>query len=509
MKKNQSIILLLAIVKFTLPFLLQNPGFELHRDEFLYYEQGQHLSLGFLENPPMIGWLSYLSSLCGGGFFMIKFWPSIFGAGTLLITAGIAKELGGKLFSQVIASLGILFSAYMRIHFLFQPNFLDIFFWTLSVYYLLRCIRTQKPICYYQLSTALALGWWSKYSIVFFAAALVLSLMLNHHFHKWKVKHFQGAIAWGMLLILPNIYWQWTHHWPLLHHMRELHDTQLKYLNKTDFIKEQLLMLFPVCFVWIGGLTWLLRNQQYRILGYMFLLVIFFVMMGSGKGYYTLGAYPMLLAAGGVWLESVTKKKIYWRIAVISLICVLSFPFIPVLLPMQPPLRMQQFNERYQLGKLGLLKWEDRKEHPLQQDFADMLGWKELTQKTKLFYQALPDSIQKNTLIYCRNYGEAGAVRYYGNGEAYSKKVICDNGTFLFWIPKDIRFRHLIFIGRDLPGKDDKVFQHFQQVSIIDSIANPLSREFGTKIIFFHNGSDSAWKLAVKGLAVMKAEFGE
>jgi hypothetical protein len=122
------IILLLAAIKFVLPFLLSHSAFEPHRDEYLYYEQGQHLAFGYLENPPLIGLLAFVSSLFGGSFFWLKFWPALFGSFTLLVTAGIVKELGGNLFAQIIASSGILLTAYLRIHFLFQPNFLDIFF---------------------------------------------------------------------------------------------------------------------------------------------------------------------------------------------------------------------------------------------------------------------------------------------------------------------------------------------------------------------------------------------
>jgi hypothetical protein len=65
-------------------------------------------------------------------------------------------------------------------------------------------------------------------------------------------------------------------------------------------------MLLPVLFVWIGGLAWLLKNNAYRIVGFLYLTVILLLMLGSGKGYYALGAYPMLIAAGGFgWKLSV------------------------------------------------------------------------------------------------------------------------------------------------------------------------------------------------------------
>ncbi len=69
MRKETILIITMAAIKFVLPFLLQNPAYELHRDEYLYYQQGQHLSFGFLENPPLIGLMAWISSLLGGSFF--------------------------------------------------------------------------------------------------------------------------------------------------------------------------------------------------------------------------------------------------------------------------------------------------------------------------------------------------------------------------------------------------------------------------------------------------------
>jgi hypothetical protein len=233
------------------------------------------------------------------------------------------------------------------------------------------------------------------------------------------------------------------------------------------------------------------------------------VMAGSGKGYYTLGAYPMLLAAGGVWLETITAKNTAWRYAIVVFILCSSILLVPLLLPVQSPHNMQAFNNRLHLEQAGLLKWEDQENHPLQQDFADMLGWKELTSKTESFYASLPDSMKNNTLVYCRNYGEAGALTYYGRSGDFRSKVICDNGTFLLWIPDRVWFQHLVFIGSDIPGSDDEVFRHFESMQVIDSIANPLAREYRTRIILFRNADDSARVLAARELDRMKSEFGE
>lgn len=499
--------MVLAALKLVLPFFLQDPVWELHRDEYLYYAQGQHIDLGYLENPPMIGLFARISSLFGPSFFWIKFWPALFGALTLIVVAQIIRELGGGIYALLVTGLGMIFTAYLRVHFLFQPNFLEIFFWTLSAFFLVLFINTHHNKYLYLLSAALALGWWSKYSVLFFIAALVIALLLTRYRRLFMRIEFWKAVGLGLLIVLPNILWQYQHRWPLVHHMEELRETQLRHIDKSTFLKEQLLLLLPVLFVWIGGLVWYLRRREFRVLGLTYLGVVALLMMGSGKGYYTLGAYPMLLAAGGVWLEGTTARRRWLRIANVVLILLLSVPLTTILLPMQKPAEMAAFNKEFKLDERGVLRWEDLQNHPLQQDFADMLGWRELAQKSERVYNGLPPGVKKNTVVYCRNYGQAGALRYYARGEEFCSKVISDNGTFLLWIPDSLYFEHLLFVGHRMPDADDEVFQHFGQVRIADSVNNPLSRQHGDKIILFQGADTAAYRIANRGLREMKKAF--
>lgn len=509
MRKENYLLLVLVGLKFALPFILQHPVYELHRDEYLYYEQGQHPDLGYLENPPLIAVLAAVSSLLGGSVFWIKFWPALFGAATLWLTTRLVKEFGGNWYAQLLAALGILFSAYLRIHFLFQPNFLDIFFWTLSAYFLVRFINTDQNKYLYYLAASLAAGWYSKYSVLFLIAALLLALLLTYHRRVFLRRSFWLALLLGALLIAPNLAWQYWHNWPLFHHMQELQETQLQHLNRADFLKEQVLMLLPVVFLWMGGLFWLFRQRSYRVIGYCFLLIVLLIMLGSGKGYYALGAYPMVLAAGGVWAEKMTPRRRWFRIAFPAIILLLSLPFVPILLPMQKPEGMAAFNRNYNLEKLGILRWEDGENHPLQQDFADMLGWKELAEKTERHFQLQPDSAKASTLIYCANYGLAGSMKYYAKDEYFRNKIISENGTFLLWMPNRLYFRHLIFVDDEMPDADDDVLKRFASVKVVDSCTNVYSRQYGSKIFHFQNATDSARIIAMDDIQKAKQKFSQ
>ncbi len=501
------IIIFLALVKFVLPFILQSPVYELQRDEYLYYQQGLHPDLGYLENPPLLSWLGMISSWLGGSIFWIKFWPSLFGSLTLIVTCLASAELGGKRFAQGIAGLAFITGAFLRVNALFQPNIVDIFFWTLSIYFLVRLINTRSDKYIFLFALSLALGFWSKYSVVFVAGSLVLSILLTHHRWLFTKSKTYLAMLLALLIILPNIWWQYQHRWPLIHHMQELQETQLRFLSPADFIKDQLLMLFPVLFIWIGGLVWLFKNKEWRFLGLAYFLVIISLILGRGKSYYSLGIYPILLAAGGLMWERISASRAWLRSTITVLIILLSMPLIPLLLPVWKPEKLAMFYEKRGIAKTGALKWEDQKDHLLPQDFADMLGWKELSEKSEKFYQSLPASVKTNAIIYCRNYGQAGSLKYFINDPELKEKVISDNGSFLLWISPRLEFKDLIYVGRRMPDRDDEVFQHFKKITIIDSVTNKYSRQYGDKIIFFENIDSAGLRLARDGLNEMKEQF--
>ena len=507
MKQKQDtiwwLVILLAVIKFILPFLLIPAVYELQRDEFLYYQQGQHLALGYLENPPLISYLATISSRLGGTECWIRFWPSLIGAFTVIITCRLTAELGGKLFAQLLAGISLITGAFLRIHTLFQPNMLDIFFWTLSIYYLIRFLRSQQTNHLIALAISLALGFWSKYSIAFLAAALLISLLLTAQRKILFQKRVYVALLLALIIILPNIYWQYIHNWPLVHHMKELRETQLQYINKMDFIKDQFLMTLPVVFVWIAGLIWVFKNKELRFLGFTFLFVLTLLILGSGKSYYSLGIYPVLFAAGAVAWQQWTLKLKWLQPVFILLIISLTYLILPMALPIYEPAKLAVLYKKHDIKHV----WEDQKQHALPQDFADMLGHKELTAKTESFFNTQPDSIKNNTLILCSNYGHAGALMLYGKKKDFKNKIISGNGSFLLWMPDSLRFKNIIFVTEQMPGKNFELFNHFEKISIVDSVTNNYSRLSGDKIIFYQHADELANKIANDGLKERKKVF--
>lgn len=481
--KQYRLPLILATCKFLLPFLLQSGEYELHRDEYLYLAEAGHLSWGYMEVPPLLSLLAWISSLFGNGFFWVKFWPALFGALTVWTTCSIVRETGGKNFAQFLAGLCMICGVYLRINFLFQPNFLEVYWWTLLAWLLVRFTHTIAPKYLYLAGLVTGLAFLSKYSILLFAAGIAIGLLFTPLRRAFTKRHIYIAAFIALVIALPNIIWQYSHAWPVIYHMKELRQTQLVNVSSFEFLRDQFLMHLPSCFVWVAGLYYLFfdrRGRKYRFLAWIWLTVIVLLIISSGKNYYSLGAYPMLFAVGAVAIEQWWASGFIWlKYAIPAVTLAIFILLIPILLPVWKPEKLAAYYKGLGGAVESSLRWEDLEIHPLSQDFADMLGWKEMTAKVEKTYAAIPDSMKGRTMVFCWNYGQAGAIKYYGKGKL---PVHTANASFLFWMPEKYQVKNMILVSEAGGKEDDALTRYFSRVSVVDSVTNKFAREAGTRI---------------------------
>jgi len=144
MQNKTRLLYFLALIKFILPFLLVNSFYQLHRDEYLYLAEGHHLAWGFMEVPPMMSFMAWISNHLGAGIFWTRFWPALFGSLTFLLTGKMIFSLGGGYFALLLGFIPFIFSGYIRLFTFFHPNFLDAFFWTLIAFSVIRYIQSRQ-----------------------------------------------------------------------------------------------------------------------------------------------------------------------------------------------------------------------------------------------------------------------------------------------------------------------------------------------------------------------------
>lgn len=500
-------IIPLALLKFALPFLLINEQFSLQRDEFLYYAQGQHPAWGYLENPPLLSWLGTISSWMGGASWTLTLWPSLFGAATLVITALLTAAFGGRTWAQVIAASAFLIAAFVRMNALFQPNCIDLFIWPTCIYLLVRYQQTRKISFWYAFAGTVVVGFYGKYTILFPVAGIALSWLLTANWSYFTSRHTYIAVAGVLLLISPNLYWQYSHNWPIVHHMEELQDTQLKYLSKADFLKDQVLNLLGYFPVWMAGLIWLLTSKTWRWIGYTYLLVIVLLLLGRGKSYYALSIYPVLLAAGGAAWEMLATKRRSLRYVLPALILIGSAPVLPILLPFAPASALAKIYQSLGYAQIGVLKWEDLENHSLPQDFGDMIGWQEMAEKAEKAFRSLPEREQSQTTIVCDNYGQAGALDFYGQSTLFRQNLVSDNGSFVLWNKNPLQFRNLLIIDINAPRPELLAKFRYDRFTILDSVQNPLAREYGVKIMLLEGVDSTLVNFINTNMDTKKSQF--
>ena len=485
MSRKTILLLSFILVKFTLQFVLISPEYELQRDEFLHLDQANHLAWGYVSVPPLTSWISCIILLLGNSLFWIRFFPALFGALTIVVVWKAIEELKGSWFALILGATCILFSALLRLNGLYQPNSLDILCWTTFYFIIIKYVNSENSKWFYVGMVVLAFGFLNKYNIVFLLIGLFPALILSKRII-FNNKHFYFSIVLFLLLILPNLIWQYNNNFPVYHHMQILAKTQLVNVNRWDFLKGQLLFFIGSLFVILASLYALLFYSPFKKYNFFFwslvvtLLVFTFL---KAKDYYAVGLYPIYIAFGAVYLETILKqdwKKYLQPIAI--LIPILFFiPMYRLIFPNKSPKYFANHSETYK--KFGLLRWEDGKDHPLPQDYADMLGWKELAHKTDSIYAMLPAGEQ--TLILCDNYGQAGAINYYSKNKKCN--AVSFNADYINWFRLDKKYTNLIrikeFDNEDIEMKETSPY--FKKSYVAGSITNTYAREHGTTIFVF------------------------
>jgi hypothetical protein len=486
MTKKRIILICFIIAKFLLQYLFYNPAYDLQRDEYLYLDQANHLDWGYLSVPPLTSLISRVIAYLGNTVFWIKFFPALFGVLTIVIVWKAIEELKGKLFALILGATCILFSRLLGLNSLYQQNSLDVLTWTTFYFVLIKYINTQKTKWLFIGAVVFAIGFLNKYNFLFLLIGLFPAIALSLQRKLFAKKEFIVAVLLAMLLILPNLLWQWHNHFPVYYHMKELSETQLVHVNRWDFFKEQLFNFFGSFLIILLAVYALLfyapfKKYTFFILAMIFTLAVFDYL--RAKGYYAIGLYPIYISFGSVFIGEILTDswKRYLQPVIIAIPVLFFIFFFNVFFSNQSPEYIVKNAKEYK--ELGLLRWEDGKDHSLPQDNADMLGWKKLAYIVDSVYSKFPKNEQ--TLILCDNYGQAGAINYYARNINHTS--VSFNADYINWFNMNTRYDNLIRVKEnDGKANELKTSSPFFEIAFIGgSVTNPLAREYGTTVFVF------------------------
>ena len=452
-----------AIVKLVL-HLLTSHGYGYFRDELYYLACAARLDWGYVDHPPLsVALLALNRALLGDSLPALRFLPALAGAAVVFVTGTIARDLGGGRFAQALACVCALVApAYLALSHFYSMNVFDVLLWSLGSWLVVRIVGQESPGLWPVLGAVVGLGLLNKLSMLWFVGGLGLGLLATRERRLLLTRGPVLAALVATALYLPHVLWQIRHGFPTLEFMHNATSYKMASVSVPKFLCDQLLIMQPLnAIVWMAGLGFALRGREGspdRILGVSYLAVFaLLARSGTARAAYLSPAYPPLFALGALGLERVTSTGALARLARILLVALLVLSgaaLLALAVPVLPVARFVWYSAALGLGP----RTEERKQMgELPQLFADMFGWPELAAEVARVFHTLPPEEQARASVYAQNYGEAGAIDFFGPRLGLPPAISGHNNYWL-WGPGERPADTLLIVGGD-PEDHRKAFE--------------------------------------------------
>jgi hypothetical protein len=446
-------------------------------DELYFLACGEHLSWGYVDMPPLTAIQAWAArALLGDSLLAIRLLPALAGVGLVLLTGALVRQLEGGRYAQALAAVAVLVTPfYLAFDSYLSMNSVEPLLWMGCVLILIRMIKTGDTRLWLWFGVVAGVGLENKDTMAMFGFALIAGLLMTPERRLMRSRWFfiGGMIA--ALIFLPNLIWMIQHHFPHLEMLANIKRSGRNVaLSPLGFIGQQVLGMQPVALpIWICGLWSFLFSRDgrpYRALGLTYLVALVTLLLADGRFYYLAPAYPMLLAGGAVAIERwIAAPRWRWmRPAYLGLLAVSGAMIAPIVLPLLPP---QTYLRYTRFIGISQPKIEHRQSSELPQQLADRFGWPEMAAAVAKVYDTIPADERADTAIVARDYGEAGAIDFYGP-KLGLPKAISGHVNYWYWGPRDYTGKIMIVLG-DTPR--EQLERYFARVEARGSVGNPYA----------------------------------
>ena len=440
-----------------------NQQYGFHRDELQTLDDARHLAFGYVVYPPLTPFVGRIAlELFGESPAGFRFFAAVAQSVAIVLAASMAKNIGGGRAAQSFTALGVSISVVsLSSSSLFQYVSFDFLWWVLIAWLVVHLIKTENERWWVAIGAVIGLGFLTKYTIVFFVVGLVVGFFATP-----LRKQIKGGWVWigavtALLIASPNLIWQVQNDFVSLDFLRSIHERDVRIGRTGGFLIEQLYIPSNVVTIpfWISGLVALFvwePLRRFRILGWMAVIPFLLFTVAQGRSYYTGPLYPMLIAAGAVWLFGLLEStKFAKKLAVaitVPIMLIAGAVFAAVVIPIAP---------------VGSNWW--RTALDINGDLREEFGWPEMTAEVARIWETLTEDERRRTAIYASNYGEAGAINLYGPRYGLPRAI---SGVNSFWARGygDIPPETVIVLG----SRRERLEERFELVSVAGQIPNPL-----------------------------------
>lgn len=445
-----AILLYLALIKFLIHMFTGEYGY--HRDELFYMTISQNMGLDNLSMLPLApGVLAINSWVLGDSLKALHFLPALYGAIIVIITGLMAKELGGKRFAVILAAITVIIPpGYLAIDALYTYDAFDKLAWVTAIYILVLIIKRTNPRLWVLFGLIMGIGVLNKITILFLAFAIFVSLLLSPERKYFKNKWIWIGSLLAILFLFPFVYWQMKQGWPIISYGQYYSESKTYPVSLPEFILFQIVVMHPFTFpIWAIGLWYTAfseHGKKYRLLTIVYLILFVIFVFMKAKPYFLIPVYPFLLVMGSVVIENFIEKR-NWRYvkSSIATILILGGGFTAIMsMPVLPVETLVGILNSFGGDNMNIQERHELAELP--QHLADRFGWEELAATIAGVYNQLDDEEKSKVYIMTGNYGEAGAIRFFGKQYGLPEPI-CAHGWHYYQGPGNCTGEIVIYFG--------------------------------------------------------------
>ncbi len=208
--------LAIAIIVYAIGLrLVYSWTFELLHEEAYYWNYGMHLDIGYLDHPPMVGWLIwFFTSLFGHTEFAVRLSSLL----CWLVAAYYVYTLTKRLYGEAAAFRAFVLASILPLFFgtalVITPDAPLVACWAGALYYLYRAVVEERHWSWIGVGVFMGLGLLSKYTIALLGLALVVFLLFDRRSRKWflRPEPYLGLVI-CLALFSPVIIWNLQQNW--------------------------------------------------------------------------------------------------------------------------------------------------------------------------------------------------------------------------------------------------------------------------------------------------------
>lgn len=363
------------------------------------------LAWGYVDQPPITPAIARLADeLSSGSRLMLRAFPALFSAVTVILTALCARELGAGRLGQTVTAIAVAASTgVLLVGHMLSTSTLDVTLWVAITLVVLRILRTGETRAWLLVGALVGVALLNKWTVGFLVAGLFVGILVGRERRLLMSPWLIAGAAIALAMWTPNLLWQADRGWPQLEVFGAIQERSADPGATALWVPLQFAMSgWLAAPLWIAGLFRLVRSEDgrpWRALGIAYVaLAVPLAIVAGDKPYYVAALYLPLAAAGAVpferwWQRNRGKAR---RILIPPLLGALTVVSLPVALPILPPSTLT-----------------DVPVHEANEELGEQIGWPTFARQVTEVWRAIPEGERSHAIVFTGSYGEAAALERF------------------------------------------------------------------------------------------------